>query len=546
MDLLMAYTNIYGVELDVANIAAHPSITNILRYHGDNYDINSDLSEKLRVFGFYVATNINNPYSSLSEYNITTNGAEIILSKEDATEIYKNFFGSDPNFQTGYFYEEGSAEEWNYKSIEVTEKEVKISYYYELSSTAWISPKVDNVTDLGNGVYELQIYSYRPEEIARVYNEDPDEVIAIHTATVKKDGDEYIPLTIEKQDVSQATASQSNSSQTASSGEYIGKINDFSADLSYVNSLLDYYAYFNYDVLTTSLDDKMKKIANIIDDRDMSEYGQQNSNLSELICTRADAERLVRDYLGTPANFYTGYAYNFDEGDFMVDVQVTDTHVTFKTLTLGMWYGSSHNYSFVEATHLGQGYYDIVIDSYVKDSPYLGNPGGYSRSFNVLVKLEGDVCIPLVVNHEGQSYVDTNLTPYIQYYEGLPNVAFANEVHALVNEARAKEGLEPLILDTQLTQIAQIKSEDMNDFEYLGHESPLYGTLVDLLDKFGIDDWQHTAENLALGQQTATEVVNAWLSSEGHRKNILNETTTHMGVGYDSNYWTQIFLSKAV
>ncbi|OON95978.1 MAG: hypothetical protein ATN36_06890 [Epulopiscium sp. Nele67-Bin005] len=88
MDLLMAYTNIYGVELDVANIAAHPSITNILLYHGNNYDINSDLSEKLRVFGFYVATNTENPYSALSEYNITRDGIEVILSKEVRLLLY--------------------------------------------------------------------------------------------------------------------------------------------------------------------------------------------------------------------------------------------------------------------------------------------------------------------------------------------------------------------------------------------------------------------------------------------------------------------------
>jgi uncharacterized protein YkwD len=53
-------------------------------------------------------------------------------------------------------------------------------------------------------------------------------------------------------------------------------------------------------------------------------------------------------------------------------------------------------------------------------------------------------------------------------------------------------------------------------------------------------------ENIAMGQRSAEEVVQAWMDSEGHRANILNGTFTHIGVGYieNGNYWTQMFISR--
>jgi uncharacterized protein YkwD len=39
-------------------------------------------------------------------------------------------------------------------------------------------------------------------------------------------------------------------------------------------------------------------------------------------------------------------------------------------------------------------------------------------------------------------------------------------------------------------------------------------------------------ENIAAGQATPKEVVDAWMASPGHKANILREEFTHMGVGY--------------
>ena len=53
-------------------------------------------------------------------------------------------------------------------------------------------------------------------------------------------------------------------------------------------------------------------------------------------------------------------------------------------------------------------------------------------------------------------------------------------------------------------------------------------------------------ENIAMGQRTPQEVVQAWMNSEGHRRNILNKDFTHIGVGFEQSgyHWTQMFISK--
>ncbi len=114
----------------------------------------------------------------------------------------------------------------------------------------------------------------------------------------------------------------------------------------------------------------------------------------------------------------------------------------------------------------------------------------------------------------------------------------------LVNQARAKNGLSPLVLDAALSRVAQAKARDMHDNGYFAHESPSYGTPFEMMRSFGIT-YKTAGENIAMGYQTAESVMNGWMNSEGHRANILKASFTTLGVGYvaDGNYWVQMFLS---
>ena len=119
------------------------------------------------------------------------------------------------------------------------------------------------------------------------------------------------------------------------------------------------------------------------------------------------------------------------------------------------------------------------------------------------------------------------------------------EVVRLVNEARAKQGLQPLTYNWELSRVARYKSRDMKDHRYFSHTSPVYGTPFEMMKNFGIT-YRTAGENIARGQKTPKAVVDAWMNSSGHRANILNPSFTQIGVGYvaDGNYWTQMFIGK--
>jgi len=124
--------------------------------------------------------------------------------------------------------------------------------------------------------------------------------------------------------------------------------------------------------------------------------------------------------------------------------------------------------------------------------------------------------------------------------------ALENEVIRLTNLERTKRGLPALKANWQLSRCARYKSQDMINKNYFAHQSPTYGSPFDMIESFGIR-MAAGGENIAMGQRTAQEVVNAWMNSAGHRGNILSTSYTEIGVGLAKNkngtcYWTQMFI----
>ena len=116
----------------------------------------------------------------------------------------------------------------------------------------------------------------------------------------------------------------------------------------------------------------------------------------------------------------------------------------------------------------------------------------------------------------------------------------AESLLILVNESRKEEGLASLILNDALNEAALLHSIDMEENDYFNHVG-LNGSLF----------WERVAdagytgntagENIAKGQRTVESVHSSWMNSDGHRKNILNESITEMGLGNSGVYWTQVF-----
>ena len=139
---------------------------------------------------------------------------------------------------------------------------------------------------------------------------------------------------------------------------------------------------------------------------------------------------------------------------------------------------------------------------------------------------------------------DTEITDWIHAYDALGGANdFELEVLRLVNAERAAAGLAPLTLYNPLMMAARFKAQSMSNLGYFSHTSPVYGNFANISREiFGVPQ-RAMAENIANGQRTPEAVMNSWMNSEGHRRNILNSTYTRIGIGFYNGRWVQKFTS---
>jgi len=101
---------------------------------------------------------------------------------------------------------------------------------------------------------------------------------------------------------------------------------------------------------------------------------------------------------------------------------------------------------------------------------------------------------------------------------------------ARANAERAAAGRPPLALDPRLNEAAQEHAEDMLLHSYYNHKSPEGSRPADRVLKAGYTA-QIVGENIARGPFTVDEVMNNWLQSQDHRRNLLNPAYRNLGVG---------------
>ncbi|MEW2288097.1 CAP domain-containing protein [Streptomyces sp. NPDC047841] len=116
------------------------------------------------------------------------------------------------------------------------------------------------------------------------------------------------------------------------------------------------------------------------------------------------------------------------------------------------------------------------------------------------------------------------------------------EIVQLVNTERAKAGCQPLALNSTLTKAAQAHSDDMAAHQNMSHTGSDGSSPGDRITRAGYT-WSSYGENVAYGYGTAQQVMDGWMSSPGHRANILNCGFKEIGVGLaqPGSYWTQDF-----
>ena len=111
----------------------------------------------------------------------------------------------------------------------------------------------------------------------------------------------------------------------------------------------------------------------------------------------------------------------------------------------------------------------------------------------------------------------------------------------LVNEERAKENIPPVSLNKTVTSAAQVRAEEAT--KSFSHTRPNGTKCFTALAEADIA-YTAAGENLAGKIKTPEKVVDAWMNSPSHRKNIMNPNYSQIGVGYVSsgNYWSQFFV----
>ncbi len=97
----------------------------------------------------------------------------------------------------------------------------------------------------------------------------------------------------------------------------------------------------------------------------------------------------------------------------------------------------------------------------------------------------------------------------------------------------------------RLTEAAQGHATDMARHHYFSHESLNGRTLRDRVFAVGytfkgFKKWS-VGENIAEGQRSIDEVMDGWIQSEGHCKNLMNAQFKEIGIAEYRYYWVQDF-----
>ena len=114
--------------------------------------------------------------------------------------------------------------------------------------------------------------------------------------------------------------------------------------------------------------------------------------------------------------------------------------------------------------------------------------------------------------------------------------SLADEVVRQVNAERARAGLRALRVSAELSRAARVRAVEITrKFSHTRPDGSAWRTVSSAA--YG--------ENIAVGQRTADKVMAAWLTSSGHRANLLRASYGSTGVcaviSGGVTYWVQLF-----
>lgn len=119
-------------------------------------------------------------------------------------------------------------------------------------------------------------------------------------------------------------------------------------------------------------------------------------------------------------------------------------------------------------------------------------------------------------------------------------------IFAMTNQARRDRGLAPLIKDAELTNVARAYSNDMLARRFFDHTTPdglsfderIVNRYPHWIRAVGENIWSAIDYYAPDSQKMAQEIMDDWMSSPGHRENMLDPDFTHLGVGVSARHHT--------
>ncbi len=118
----------------------------------------------------------------------------------------------------------------------------------------------------------------------------------------------------------------------------------------------------------------------------------------------------------------------------------------------------------------------------------------------------------------------------------------------MINDYRAENGLEPLVLSATLSAAADAHSVDMATNDFMGHDGSNGSSPAERFVENGYTDFSRWAENVFAGEKDAADAFAWWKSSPGHNANMLDPQLAAIGIGRASNpdtetgwFWTTTF-----
>ncbi|MGZ3753098.1 MAG: CAP domain-containing protein [Mucilaginibacter sp.] len=155
----------------------------------------------------------------------------------------------------------------------------------------------------------------------------------------------------------------------------------------------------------------------------------------------------------------------------------------------------------------------------------------------------------------------SGLTIFIILFPGIPiaherinGEHFKQEFIKRINQIRQKgcncghtfmPPAPPVSWNDYLEDAARGHALDMSERNYFSHTSKNGRSMSDRVIAAGYDFKGYknftVGENIAQGQMTIAEVMDGWLHSEGHCRNLMNPEFKEVGVAEIDHYWVQDF-----